>query len=618
MGPLNNRDKLILVLVLGILIRILVMPHTQHPATGVKVDLLDEMLLLGYSPLLRGSGLGIAFYLFYAPVYIIFNFFQWMGISYNFVLYTLIKIPHLIGDIIVFYSLYEIIKIISNSKDRALSIATFYFLNPYVLFIGSWVGHPGQLQAGLVLLSVLFLIKGQSVKSGVFYSISIFTRYIPVVLFPVYIAYIWLNKDKKDLSLSRFVAGLILAGIPLSFPYINIFYKIYHYSPRLFISYFSHFFEASTEASAYTLNRGDFMFNFTGFITSIGLWDRLSFFFDIKMFLVVYFVLFFAVFWFVWRIKRKISMEELVAFPLVPYVLFLILIPLQQHHYLAWVLPFFYLASSFSIIPGYFVTILWICNLLIDPITGQDYKYAFGNTFSDPFPDKTRYFVNWSLQQSISTLMGITLVLSLCLYIIYVISVKNKNFFDLNSISKSNKFKETFFIALFVIYSITEIIRIVYKPILYTYTYSMLFGLFILLEFFGLGGKKGLTTLKLRKRNLMKFLNISSMLLILTIVSISLWDPTYSSLFIVFSIVGLWSLEEGLESKDSYITLSTIVDIFLFVSTTYMLLLFPNSLTIALYAIFLASWIVCQLGSVEICREIRDSKKNLCFLKKEL
>jgi hypothetical protein len=544
---------------------------------------MDELLLGGYLPLLRTSSFGTGFYIFYIPMYVIYDFFQRFGLSYNFLLISLFKIPPIIGNLIIFYSLYEILKIKTGSESTALKVSSFYFLNPYVIFMDSWVGHAEQLSVSFILLSFLFILKGHGGKSGAAFALSVFTRYIPILLFPAFSGYILINRRKNVFF--RFLFYFIISSVILAIPYLLIFLRMYEFSPRMLLKFFAHFFHASTIKTVYSqrINIEEFMFNFTGFFSTLGLWKFIKFIYGLKSFLLIYMSVMIGILLFVYIKEKKMTVNTFIVFPILLYSFFIVFIPLSQHHYLSWLLPFLFLTRGLSMIPGYLITILWISNLLIDPITGGGYKYAFGATFSDPFSDKSKPLLNVPLQQALSGLMGFTIIL-----IVYFCLKSLKD--DQSPYPEDVKINDYGkFYVLFLIFGIVEIFKIVYNPILYKNWFSLLFGIFVLLEFFHTMEKDYKIFTFIGMPLPQKFYLFS-----ITMVSIPILIIYFNFIFLFLVLIIINGISWNSNSI-IYIKSLILSNIFLFISISYFVLYIKEIYILPLYLLFMVSWVLSQM-----------------------
>lgn len=591
-----NINSTKIVLIVGILIRFVLIPHTGHPGTYEKSQNLDYLFILGELPTIRDTAFGISYYLIYAPAYIFYNFLsEILNIRYDFVLASLLKMPPFVGDLIIFYALYEIVRLKVNRK-LALPVASAYFLNPYVIWLGSAVGNSNNLDAAFLLLSFLYLIKHSYIKGGSFFGIAVFFRFFPVLLLPALIFYILSQKEDVNKRLTKFLIGFIGFSSLLVLPYFLVIIKLYLLSPSSLTQYIFHISGASSATAAYmNPNIEYFMYNFTGFLATLGFYSKLKILYGAKSFLLTFLAIQAAII--LYLRKKGLSANQLLHFPVILFALFLIQIPLQQHHYLQWAFPFLLLSSrAFGTAPAHFLTIAWLSNLLIDPIISQSYKYYFGITFPNPFPDKTKYLLSIPLQQSISVLSGAIFALYVSFAIRELIRKEPRRESEFNSLESSlGDSKSVLFIGiLLVAYGAIEILKITYEVYFITNTVLILFGLYILFELSKVLRKYKILDINLKIGNIN--MPVLPYIVSLFIFSILIAPSNLSIMIFLITNILILGFIIGSESP-SLKMLQSISYIFTFLVTTLAVLVHTSQLILLSYILVFASWILIQLKS---------------------
>jgi hypothetical protein len=397
--------------------------YTQHAGTWAKVTNLDELLLLGGNPLIRTTSFGVGFYFFYTPLYLLYWMMSaYLGISYEFLVNLLFRIPSLIGDIITTSALYEVGLIYSKSSRKASIVALAFFLNPYVIWISSIVGHSESLMMGFMLLSTVYLLKGGVGKSAGSLAFATSFRQLPLLMLPFYAYYVY----KSRLRTGKFLAVYLLSTLALGIPYIISILQIYQASPALIRPFFDHWVGTGSAVqgtgSYGILEIKTFTYNFTGIIATLGLWPSLGELFGFRNFLLIYGVLAVLV-----MTRGHASVVWLNRCGLATYSLLLLFTPLIQHQYLMWVFPFL-LIEVFTIgsLPTFVPYVLAFSSLLIDPITEGSFFYYTLSTF--PF-SATALQNAWPLrdvtiQLSISALFALTLLFTASLPLIRIFKGK--------------------------------------------------------------------------------------------------------------------------------------------------------------------------------------------------
>jgi hypothetical protein len=536
----EQEKKLSFVFFSGLVIRLIFMPITAHAALWERITNVDKIFILGLNPLLSDPGRGISFYLFSVPFYILYLFFNYFGIYYNFLLDTFFKIPPLIGDVIVFYSLYQLTQLTLKDEKKSLSVASIYFLNPYVIWMTSVVGHAEQLMVAFIMLAILYLFKNKIRHSAICLSIATFFRYLPILFLPSFLVYLW--KRRANSSMMQFVLMYVLSSLVLSLPYIFIFLQLYLTSSSTFWSYVNIYLGTSGTTSFHSIAwLTGWTYNFTGFLASLGLWASLGWLFDIRIFMFLYVISSILLF----NTSIAQSFPSINRHVIVTFLLFQVTSPLNQHHYLMWVLPFLFLESyKFTTIQLHHSHILWVSNMAIDPLIGNHLRFYFNDTF--PFLSAVieKYWPlvhNNFLELSLSVLSGLFMLLIIIRCLMYnPISYPEASRAIINY-----KRKHGFIMLLFSGYAFFEILRFSYMPNFYqTYIFAF-FVVFLTASFisvFILSYERNGKFLFLKKNSLFSiniskifvWVSILSLMLILTLIIVFNYDaPVFLGLQVV-------------------------------------------------------------------------------------
>ena len=127
-------ENIKLLFYIGLFIRIILAVYTSQVHTWTKMISMDELVILGNDPFLRATAFGPLNYLFYMPTYAIYEFLRIIGIEYMFIALSLMRIPAILGDIILMFAVYQLIINLTNKKKLALFGASILFLNPYIIY----------------------------------------------------------------------------------------------------------------------------------------------------------------------------------------------------------------------------------------------------------------------------------------------------------------------------------------------------------------------------------------------------------------------------------------------------------------------------------------------------
>lgn len=395
------------VFALGLIIRLILMPYTTHTATWeIGIVPMDTLYNLGINPSLFAPELGGTYYVFYTPLYLFYAIFNYFGIYYQFLLEFLMKIPPTIGDIITFYSLYEITLHLSRNQRTSLSVATMYFLNPFIIMMSAVYGHDEQLIAAFMLLSFLLLLKGKIGYSAICLSLAVSREYLPIIVLPSFLAYVWRLKKPFSSKMS-FLAIFSASSFALFIPEGLTLAQLYLASPKVLWDYV--LFKVQGPMGLVISIPTGFKHNFTGFLAALGIWPNVSVFFRYQTIILLY--IFVTI---ILLRKQNISSAQLITRHVITsFLLFLIVNPLFQPHYLLWFLPFLFLETSvFLGLPRYFPHVLWGSILVVEPLIEGSFRY-----WSYIVPTQRIFSFwqidNWLLKYAISVVTGLFLILGI-------------------------------------------------------------------------------------------------------------------------------------------------------------------------------------------------------------
>ncbi|MFQ5710320.1 MAG: hypothetical protein ACE5GD_00930 [Candidatus Geothermarchaeales archaeon] len=390
----------------------------NHPATSNKIRLVDE-LFYGGVPLLTATSFGTGFYLFFTPTYLVYEILRVFGsIDLLFLLNFLFKFPSIIGDLIIFYALYNI-GLAFGGPTLGRRVAAVYFLNPYVIWMSSLVGHAEQLMMAFLVLSILFLIRKRILMASSSFALSCSFRHFPILILPFLLTHMWRMGKRFSKQAIRFLVVFVGVTAILSIPYLYIIIKLHQFSSTAVWAFFDHWLGegggAGTELTYSIAEISTFTYNFTGLVASLGIWEIMRKFFGLKAFLLTY--AFFAAL-FLLKFK-KVSIDWLNRSIVATFSLFILIIPLAQHHYMLWVFPFMLLgAYIFRNIPKHFPLTLSFSVLAVDLFASGSFVYSTDATFPyffglfprrlDDWP-----FLDYTFAVSISLICAFILLLSI-------------------------------------------------------------------------------------------------------------------------------------------------------------------------------------------------------------
>lgn len=248
LGPFKRiiRKPLVKILILGLVIRIILMPlltygydfthwalTMQHIQAGHGLYGVDGFwytpvwgyVLGGMSAFLNLIGMAGYGQLFDAALPI--ENLEWFAytatlttLPFNFV----VKIPLIITDVIIGYLIYRMIKERTGDEKKATYGFALWFLCPLVIYTSAVHGMFDNISVLFMVLSVYALYKGHDFLAGASLAVAVLTKMFPAYILFVLIAYLAM-KHKGDVRafverLSLAAAGLLLMTLVIYIPQI--------------------------------------------------------------------------------------------------------------------------------------------------------------------------------------------------------------------------------------------------------------------------------------------------------------------------------------------------------------------------------------------------------------
>jgi len=243
-----SKHKLASILVVGIIVRVILMPISAHPfdmdvwyAAALSVVKNGPLSIQSFPPV-EGYILIIPIAYFYNWIVHTFsigflgpismsslpkalNFYPTFNLLYvpGFLFDTLVKLPLLLSDVFVTIVLYRVVIGLTNNRGLAEKAAIFWFLNPFLIWISAVWGMWDTLPALFSLLCLYFLLKKRFVYSAVCLSIGVFLKVYPA-LFLVPIAIFLYKTSSAECKLKnslKFFSVFSIATLLLFVPYFS-------------------------------------------------------------------------------------------------------------------------------------------------------------------------------------------------------------------------------------------------------------------------------------------------------------------------------------------------------------------------------------------------------------
>lgn len=175
-------------------------PYT-HPPVEFKYDIYYSKIFWKYQPMIYGP---IWAYLVSIPAWISQKSIFFTQFSVKF----LVLIFHCLSAFFV----YKIAAILKFKECNTIMVS--YLLNPFVLIMGLVEGHLDIVMVSLLLASLCMLYNGRTYFSALFLSLSVLTKFLPIIFVPFYVVYIYSSgKDKIEQIKKIFISFLLALGV---------------------------------------------------------------------------------------------------------------------------------------------------------------------------------------------------------------------------------------------------------------------------------------------------------------------------------------------------------------------------------------------------------------------
>lgn len=135
-----------------------------------------------------------------------------------------VKIPLMIFDLILAYLVMVLAKDYTGDSRKAVLAFAFTFLFPVLMLSSGVIGMPDTIAAVFTVLTVVLLRRGMPFLAGASFSLAVLTKFFPVFLIFVFVAYLIVKNrgcPRRALSqVSMAVMGALLATILVFAPQI--------------------------------------------------------------------------------------------------------------------------------------------------------------------------------------------------------------------------------------------------------------------------------------------------------------------------------------------------------------------------------------------------------------
>lgn len=457
------QNKLFLTFMIGLTIRLLIAPYTSFILLAEYTHTVELIYIAGFNPLSWLTTWGPGFSIFYLPLYVPYVVFNYFGFYQPFILNFLFKIPSIAGDCVIFYSLYNIALLLSKSEKVSVSVASAYFLNPFIIQQSAIVGLNDTIAVAFTSLSFLYLL-GKKIKySAICLSIGASIRYISIFLLPVYLIY--LRQPKNKPFSVQFFRMFLFSMLVLFSPYLTLI--------PLFTSLSSTSFWNVTTSFLYgpaalhrTVSNVENIPSIYGFLARLGLWDILPSFVQTNIFFILFIPIALVVI--THAFKHRPSKDSVNLYLVVFLSMAALARVISFPDFLVWIFPFLLIEAYVLLrIPRYYTHILWVSALGFSYLTYHP-THHFATTFPlTNFPWPLNAQLGFCL---LSVVYPLFLILTTIVCISSILISSRPSKFDFKrlpntapyDISKPHIFQNWTFSLLFFGYSLLEILRISY------------------------------------------------------------------------------------------------------------------------------------------------------------
>ncbi len=216
-------------LLLGLIIRVAIAPFTEHQ---FDMGTFKNMGIFAYS-----LHINPLYFWSYGPtwLYIILGVYPFYLLTSllqpsEFVLNLIIKLPLIVGDLLIADLLYVLSKRVTQNESLAKTVAAAWLFNPLVIFVSSVHGMFDQLPALFTLLSLTLFVNRKVKLSAVSLAVAFSLKLYPIILLPLFIFPLVKEKvSKVFVFLATFLATTFIIYSPylLDAHTINILINVY-------------------------------------------------------------------------------------------------------------------------------------------------------------------------------------------------------------------------------------------------------------------------------------------------------------------------------------------------------------------------------------------------------
>ena len=135
----------------------------------------------------------------------------------------LIKLPLIIGNLIVGYLIFKLVQKHTGNDNKAIVAMCLWCFCPIVVYMAAVQGQFDMLSVLFMLVCIFLLYDDRAFLAGIMFSASVFLKVFPVLCLLIFIAYLYAKHRNDGLILKKILtaaAGAILMTVILFIPII--------------------------------------------------------------------------------------------------------------------------------------------------------------------------------------------------------------------------------------------------------------------------------------------------------------------------------------------------------------------------------------------------------------
>ena len=222
---LNRKTKAFLI---GLIVRFALAPFTGHP-WDIKIWIdVGKRVFAGQNVYDVGVKTNWYWgYYAYPPLWMIWCVFSYLFSANQYFMILVLKIPIIIADVFAAQAIYDVVLQRTKDEQKATKAFMFYFLNPFVILVGSIWGMFDAVPMILTFLSTIYLYNGRNTKSALALGLGIALKIYPAFLLPLYFFYMVYKRREGLFDVLKYLLTCAAPTVVLSIPFLILNYKSY-------------------------------------------------------------------------------------------------------------------------------------------------------------------------------------------------------------------------------------------------------------------------------------------------------------------------------------------------------------------------------------------------------